>query len=83
MSGGDSSDGESNVGQRFDRLPATASERVVAGRATRAEVLEYFEDRFAIPAETFDGFTFWEKGAGKSGFSAERVRRLHRSKLSV
>ncbi|MFP8888436.1 hypothetical protein ACLI4U_01515 [Natrialbaceae archaeon A-CW2] len=65
MSGGDSSDGESNVGQRFDRLPATASERVVAGRATRAEVLEYFEDRFAIPAETFDCFTFWEKGAGK------------------
>ncbi|MCU4752159.1 hypothetical protein OB919_09210 [Halobacteria archaeon AArc-curdl1] len=65
MSDGDSSDGESNVGQRFDRLPATASERVVAGRATRAEVLEYFEDRFEIPPETFDEYTFWEKGAGK------------------
>ncbi|RQG95940.1 DUF7122 family protein [Natrarchaeobius chitinivorans] len=56
---------ESNVGQRFDRLPATAAERTVEGRASRREVLEYFEDRFGIPPETFDDYSFWEKGAGK------------------
>ncbi|WP_207588063.1 DUF7122 family protein [Halomontanus rarus] len=54
-----------NVGRRFDRLPATAAERTVDGRATREEVVDYFETRFAIPAETFDEYTFWEKGSGK------------------
>ncbi|WP_254768676.1 DUF7122 family protein [Salinilacihabitans rarus] len=54
-----------NVGQRFDRLPATPDERTVEGRATRAEVVGYFEERFGITPETFDGYTFWEKGAGK------------------
>ncbi|MWV41092.1 hypothetical protein [Natrialba sp. INN-245] len=56
---------ESNDGQRFDRLPATEAERTVEGRVSRAAVLEYFEDRFAIPPETFEDYTFWEKGAGK------------------
>ncbi|WP_254863244.1 DUF7122 family protein [Halovivax gelatinilyticus] len=56
---------ESNVGRRFDRLPETPDDRTVEGRVSRREVLEYFEDRFAIPPETFDEFTFWEKGAGK------------------
>ncbi|SEP92284.1 DUF7122 family protein [Natrinema salaciae] len=54
-----------NDGQRFDRLPATAAERTVDGRATRAEVVDYFADRFGVPPATFDGYTFWEKGAGK------------------
>jgi NOL1/NOP2/fmu family ribosome biogenesis protein len=54
-----------NDGQRFDRLPATAAERTVEGRATREEVIDYFADRFGIAPETFDGYTFWEKGAGK------------------
>ncbi|MCU4971469.1 hypothetical protein OB955_01770 [Halobacteria archaeon AArc-m2/3/4] len=54
-----------NVGQRFDRLPATAAERTVDGRATREEVVDYFETRFGIPGETFDEYTFWEKGSGK------------------
>ncbi len=58
-------DGEQNVGQRFDRLPATAAERTVEGRASRTEVVEYFTDRFGIAPETFDDYTFWEKGAGK------------------
>ncbi len=57
-------DGE-NVGQRFDRLPATDADRTVDGRASREDVLSYFEMRFGIPPETFDGHTFWEKGAGK------------------
>ncbi len=61
----DAEDLEENVGQRFDRLPATTAERTVEGRVSRAEVLEYFEDRFGIPPATFDDHTFWEKGAGK------------------
>ena len=56
---------EQNVGQRFDRLPETADGRTVEGRASREAVVAYFEERFAIPAETFDDHTFWEKGAGK------------------
>jgi NOL1/NOP2/fmu family ribosome biogenesis protein len=59
------SDQPTNDGQRFDRLPATDDEREVAERATRREVLDWWEERFAIPPETFEGFTFWEKGKGK------------------
>lgn len=55
----------SNDGQRFDRLPATPDDRVVEGRASRREVLDWWDDRFGIAPETFDGYTFWEKGAGK------------------
>jgi len=54
-----------NVGQRFDRLPATADERVVEGRPTRAEVLAWWDERFGIPPETFADHTFWERGSGK------------------
>jgi NOL1/NOP2/fmu family ribosome biogenesis protein len=54
-----------NDGGQFDRLPATAADREVAGRATRAEVIEWWVDRFGLPADAFDGYTFWEKGAGK------------------
>ena len=54
-----------NNGQRFDRLPETDTERTVEGRASRKEVIDYFEDRFGIPPETFADYTFWEKGAGK------------------
>ncbi|WP_255167916.1 DUF7122 family protein [Natrononativus amylolyticus] len=58
-------DSDGNVGQRFDRLPETAADRVVEGRATREEVVGYFADRFGVPPGTFDEYTFWEKGAGK------------------
>lgn len=54
-----------NDGQRFDRLPATADDRTVDGRASREEVLEWWADRFAVPPETFEDYTFWERGAGK------------------
>lgn len=54
-----------NRSDRFERLPATAAERSVAGRPTREAVVGYWADRFGIPPETFAGFTFWEKGAGK------------------
>jgi NOL1/NOP2/fmu family ribosome biogenesis protein len=54
-----------NDGQRFDRLPATAADREVPGRATRRAVIEWWVDRFGLPADAFDGYTFWEKGAGK------------------
>ena len=77
--GGDSGDGmddaggrtddadalRENVSDRFDRLPATAAEREVAGRATRPEVVDWWVDRFGIPRERFADYTFWEKGAGK------------------
>ncbi len=55
----------SNDGQQFDRLPQTPAERTIEGRASREEVLTYFEDRFGIPPEIFEDYTFWEKGAGK------------------
>jgi len=54
-----------NDGSRFDRLPATAAERTVEGRATREEAVGWWVDRFGIDPGTFDGHTFWEKGAGK------------------
>ena len=58
--------GEStNDGQVFDRLPATADERRVAGRPTRREVVEWWDERFGIDPATFADHTFWEKGNGK------------------
>lgn len=54
-----------NDGQVFDRLPATADERRVPGRPTRAAVIEWWTERFGVPAETFDDHSFWEKGNGK------------------
>jgi NOL1/NOP2/fmu family ribosome biogenesis protein len=60
-----------NRPHRFDRLPATASERAVPNRPTRTEVLEWFEERFGIPPETFEGYSFWERGAGKIWCLAE------------
>jgi len=65
VANGADGDLEQNVGQRFDRLPATPAERTVEGRVSREEVVDYFADRFGIPPETFDDYTFWEKGAGK------------------
>lgn len=65
-------DDSANDGQRFDRLPATPENREVSGRASREEVLDWWEERFAVPPERFEGVTFWEKGAGKLwAFSAD------------
>ena len=54
-----------NDGQQFARLPETDADRAVEGRATREAVLEWWDERFGIAPETFDGFSFWEKGKGK------------------
>ncbi|ELZ25059.1 hypothetical protein C475_10949 [Halosimplex carlsbadense 2-9-1] len=62
-----------NDGTRFDRLPATADERVVEGRPTREEVLDWWDERFGVPPETFDGHTFWERGSGKIWAFADDV----------
>jgi len=55
----------SNDGQRFDRLPATPADREVEGRASRREVLDWWDERFGVPPETFADFSLWEKGKGK------------------
>jgi NOL1/NOP2/fmu family ribosome biogenesis protein len=62
-----------NDGTQFDRLPATADEREVEGRATREEVLTWWDERFGIDPETFDGHTFWERGSGKVWAFADDV----------
>lgn len=54
-----------NDGGQFDRLPATPADREVAGRASREEVLDWWETRFGIGHEILEKYTFWEKGAGK------------------
>ena len=59
------SDQPTNVSTQFDRVPETAADRTVEGRATRAEILDWFEERFGIDSAVFDSYTFWERGAGK------------------
>jgi NOL1/NOP2/fmu family ribosome biogenesis protein len=54
-----------NDGSRFDRLPATPADREVTGRASREEVLDWWETRFGIGRDVLGGYSFWEKGAGK------------------
>ncbi|EMA40394.1 hypothetical protein C448_13636 [Halococcus morrhuae DSM 1307] len=54
-----------NDGSQLDRLPATADERVVEGRATRQEVLDFWDERYAVAPEIFENYSFWEKGGGK------------------
>jgi NOL1/NOP2/fmu family ribosome biogenesis protein len=54
-----------NDPERFDRLPATATDRAVEGRATRREVVDWWVERFGVPRERFSAYSFWEKGSGK------------------
>lgn len=54
-----------NQGNQFDRVPETADDREVRGRATRSAVLDYFDERYDVAPETFDNHSFWEKGAGR------------------
>ncbi|SDJ57065.1 RNA-binding PUA-like domain of methyltransferase RsmF [Halovenus aranensis] len=56
---------DENVGERFDRLPATEDERVVEERPTRQEVLDWFAERFGIEPPVFEAYSFWERGSGK------------------
>jgi len=70
---GAAGDAPTNVGQRFDRLPATPEDREVEGRASRREIVDWWAERFGVPPETFDGHTFWEKGAGKIWIFAGEV----------
>ncbi|MFA9515983.1 hypothetical protein ACERIT_01980 [Halopenitus sp. H-Gu1] len=58
-------DSPTNVGQRFDRLPATADDRTVPGRPTREEVIDWWETRFGIPPAVLEPYAFYVKGAGK------------------
>jgi len=54
-----------NDGDRFGRLPATDGDREVAGRPTRAAVLDFWRDRYGVDPSTFEGYSFWERGSGK------------------
>lgn len=54
-----------NVSDQFDRLPETDADREVEGRPSREAVVDWWVDRFGVPADAFDGYTFWEKGKGK------------------
>lgn len=54
-----------DISTRFDRLPATDAERSVEERATREEVVGWFEERFGIDPSVFEEHSFWERGAGK------------------
>ena len=64
---------QENVGQQFGRLPATPADRDVEGRASRKEVLDFFDERFGIEPSVFEEFTFWEKGKGKIWIFADDV----------
>jgi len=66
-------DHPANDGSRFDRLPATAADRTVEGRATREAAVGWWVDRFGLDAERFAGHTFWEKGSGKIWAFADDV----------
>lgn len=55
----------SNEGTRFDRLPATSAERELEGRATRDEVLAWWDERFGVDPAVFADSSFWERGSGK------------------
>jgi NOL1/NOP2/fmu family ribosome biogenesis protein len=50
---------------RFDRVPQSEAARDDPKAATRAEILEFWADRYGVPPETFAEHTFWERGAGK------------------
>ena len=67
MDGAERNGGETaeNDSSRFDRLPATASDRVVEGRPTREAVLAWWDERFGIDPDVFADHTFWELGNGK------------------
>jgi NOL1/NOP2/fmu family ribosome biogenesis protein len=64
-SGAADEDLRENRSHVFERLPATDADREVEGRPTREAVVAFWADRFGVPRGTFDGHTFWEKGAGK------------------
>jgi len=51
--------------ERFDRLPATADAADDPDSLTRAAVVDWWGERFGVDSGTFQGYTFWERGAGK------------------
>ena len=54
-----------NVSDRFERVPEDDAHRSDDGRPTRIELLDWWDERFGIEREGFEGYTFWEKGAGR------------------
>ena len=56
---------QENDSHRFDRLPETDADRTVEGRATRQEIVAWWNDRFGVDPAVFADYTFWEHGNGK------------------
>ena len=54
-----------NDGHQFGRLPATERDREVEGRPTREAVVDFWQERYGIPAATWGDYSFWERGSGK------------------
>lgn len=65
---------QSNIGTRFDRLPATDADRTVEGRPSKAAILTWWDNRFGIDPAIFDSYSFWEKGAGKIWIFASELK---------
>ncbi|WP_372480609.1 hypothetical protein ACAH01_06410 [Halomicrobium sp. HM KBTZ05] len=49
----------------FDRVPVDDAAREDPDAPTREEILDYWPERFGIPREVFEPYTFWERGNGK------------------
>jgi len=49
---------------RYDRLRQTGGDGPNGDEPTRESVLTFWTERFGVDPETFEGHTFWEKGAG-------------------
>ncbi len=52
-------------GQTFVRLATDPDDRIHEDQPTRAEVLDWWVERFAVPRDVLADFSFWEKGRGK------------------
>ncbi|RXK46199.1 DUF7122 family protein [Halorientalis pallida] len=52
-------------GQEFVRLPTGPDGRIHEDQPTRAEVLDWWSERFGIGRDFLEEFSYWEKGRGK------------------
>ena len=59
-------DDEATDGRATESDATTDAADTDAGSTpTRADVVAWWAERFGVPPETFEDYTFWERGAGK------------------